>query len=562
MSSTDRPVGSPHTRRSAKPRTPAPHPPTPESTGLSVRGPRGARFEEVLTTEAQSFLAGLAERFEGRRRELLEQRGEFRRALSRGDRPGFLPETREIREGDWKVVEPRPDLTDRKVEITGPVDRKMIINALNSGARVFMADFEDSHSPTWLATVQGQVNLLDAVRRKITFDAPDGRHYQLVDRPATLMVRPRGWHLVERHVQHAGAPLSASLFDFGLFFFHNAKELVKRGTGPYFYLPKLEHHHEARLWADVFRHSEQELGLAPGTIRATVLIETLPAAFQMDEILWELREYSAGLNCGRWDYIFSFIKQFRDDPAVVFPDRAALTMATPFLSAYSRLLVRTCHRRGTHAMGGMAAQIPIRDDPNANQAALAKVVEDKEREVANGHDGTWVAHPGLVPVAQRVFDQHLRGPNQIDRREKGATIGPEDLLAVPKGPITAVGVRRNARVSVRYLAAWLRGVGCVPIDHLMEDAATVEIARSQVWQWIRRKSRIDDGRLVDAKLFRQVLEAEADALRQEQPDDATGWAVARATTLLDEVVTHTPFTEFITVRAYEELGDDEEEVGG
>ncbi|MGA7924133.1 MAG: malate synthase A [Thermoplasmata archaeon] len=516
----------------------------------------------MLTTEAQSFVAGLSEHFESRRRELLERRGEFRRALAKGIRPGFPVETRDVRERTWKVAEPRPDLTDRRVEITGPVDRKMIINALNSGARVFMADFEDSHSPTWTGTVEGQVNLMDAVRRQITFDAPDRRHYALVKNPATLMVRPRGWHLVERHVQHAGAAVSASLFDFGLFVFHNGKELVKRGTGPYFYLPKLEHYLEARLWADVFRYAEESLGLTPGTIRATVLIETLPAAFQMDEILWELREYSAGLNCGRWDYIFSFIKQFRDDPAVVFPDRSALTMATPFLTAYSRLLVRTCHRRGAHAMGGMAAQIPIRDDPEANQAALAKVVEDKEREVANGHDGTWVAHPGLVDVARRVFDQHLKGPNQIDRADSGVPIDPEDLLKVPIGPITEAGLRRDARVSVRYLSAWFRGVGCVPIDHLMEDAATVEIARSQVWQWIRRKTRLEDGRLVDAKLFRQVLETEADALRQEQPDDATGWAVARSATLLDEVVTHTPFTEFITVRAYDELGDDEEEEAG
>lgn len=559
MRSTDRPVGSPHSRRPAKPRTPTPSGTSPPSTGLSVRGPKEPRIDEVLTPEAQTFLAGLAERFEARRRELLERRGEFRRALTKGQRPGFPSETREIREREWSVVPPRPDLTDRRVEITGPVDRKMIINALNSGARVFMADFEDSHSPTWLGTIEGQANLVDAVRHRITFDSPDGRHYQLGPHPATLMVRPRGWHLTERHVQHAGAPLSASLFDFGLFFFHNAKELVKRGTGPYFYLPKIEHYLEARLWADVFLYSEETLGLAAGTIRATVLIETLPAVFQMDEILWELREYSAGLNCGRWDYIFSFIKQFREDPAVVFPDRAVLTMATPFLAAYSRLLVRTCHRRGTHAMGGMAAQIPIRDDPAANEAALAKVVEDKEREVANGHDGTWVAHPGLVAVAQGVFDKHLRGPNQIDRPERGPLVTPEDLLEVPTGPITEEGLRRDARVSVRYLAAWLRGVGCVPIDHLMEDAATVEIARSQVWQWIRRKTRFDDGRLVDAKLFRHMLDAEADALRQEQPDDVTGWAVARATTLLDEVVTHTPFTEFITVRAYEELGDDEEE---
>jgi malate synthase len=437
----------------------------------------------------------------------------------------------------------------------------MIINALNSGAKVFMADFEDSHSPTWVGTVAGQVNLWDAVRRRIEYRSPDGREYRLREPTATLMVRPRGWHLEERHVLVDGQPVSASLFDFGLFLYHNAAELRRRGTGPYFYLPKMEHYLEARLWNNVFIASEDRLGLPRGTIRATVLIETLPAAFQMDEILWELREHSVGLNCGRWDYLFSFIKQFRDDGTTLFPDRSLLTMSTPFLTAYSRLLIATCHRRGAHAMGGMAAQIPIKDDPGANAQAIERVVEDKQREVRAGHDGTWVAHPGLVSIAQEIFDREMPRPNQIDRPASGPSVRPRDLLAVPSGPITPEGVRRNTRVALRYLESWLRGIGCVPIDHLMEDAATVEIARSQLWQWVRHHAPLEGGGIVDRPLFRRFLVSETDALRSEGTDGGRRDSVEGAVALLDRVVTARSFEEFITQLAYPELADAPEGVG-
>ena len=429
----------------------------------------------------------------------------------------------------------------------------MIINGLNSGASVFMADFEDAHSPTWEGTIAGQVNLWDAVRGTIEYTAEGGRVYHLDPRRATLMVRPRGWHLEERHVEVDGQPISASLFDFGLFFFHNARELRARGTGPYFYVPKLEHYLEARLWNDVFRWSQAELGIPNGTVRATALIETLPAAFQMDEILYELREHSAGLNCGRWDYLFSFIKQYRDRADGVFPDRALLSMTTPFLTAYSHLLVETCHRRGAHAMGGMAAQIPIKSNAEANAAAMALVRADKEREVRAGHDGTWVAHPGLVPLAREVFDRGMPGPNQI-HRPRGHRVAPHDLLQLPTGPISDDGVRRNTRVALRYLAAWLRGVGCVPIDHLMEDAATVEIARSQLWQWIHHHSHLSTGAEVDSDLFRRHLAEEVRQLKSETNPSETG-SVDRAASLLDEVVTAASMAEFITVLAYPRLED-------
>ncbi len=431
----------------------------------------------------------------------------------------------------------------------------MIINALNSGAKVYMADFEDAHSPTWVGTIAGQVNLWDAVRRRIEYRSPDGRDYRLNDRTATLMVRPRGWHLLERHVRRRERPISASLFDYGLFLFHNAVELRRRGTGPYFYLPKLEHYLEARLWNDVFSFSEGRLGLPPGTIRATVLIETLPAAFQMDEILWELRDHSVGLNCGRWDYLFSFVKQFRDDGKRLFPDRALLTMSTPFLTAYSHRLIATCHRRGAHAMGGMAAQIPIREDPTANAEAIARVVADKEREVRAGHDGTWVAHPGLVPVAEKVFDLEMPRPNQIDRPVREEAVRPHELLAIPSGPITREGVRRNTRVALRYLESWLRGIGCVPIDHLMEDAATVEIARSQLWQWIHHRAPLEGGGVVDPRLFRSFLSSESEELRSEVAEVPGGGAVDRAGALLNRAVSSRSFVEFITLLAYPELAD-------
>jgi len=429
----------------------------------------------------------------------------------------------------------------------------MVINALNSGARVYMADFEDAHAPTWSGTVAGQANLFDAVRRRIEYLAPDGREYRLGESPATLMVRPRGWHLEERHVLIDGRPIAAALFDFGLYFFHNARELVARGTGPYFYVPKLEHYLEARLWSDVARTSEETLGLRPGTVRITALIETLPAAFQMDEILYELRENSAGLNCGRWDYLFSCIKQYQDEPKVVFPDRSALGMTIPFLAAYSRHLVATCHRRGAHAMGGMAAQIPIRDDPGANERALALVRLDKEREVRAGHDGTWVAHPGLVSVAREVFDAGMKGPNQVGVPRNDPPVAPGDLVQLPEGPVTEDGVRRDARVAVRYLESWLRGIGCVPIDHLMEDAATAEIARTQLWQWVHHRASIGPKAKVTATLVRRLLTEEVATLGREL--GSPGPSLDAAAKLLRESVLAPGLEEYITVVAYPLLPD-------
>lgn len=527
----------------------------PERDGARVLTLLQDRGEEILDASAIEFLMMLHRRFEARRRELLAQRGGFRQILAKGGRPGFPSETERIRKDSWSVPPPPADLVDRRVEITGPTDRKMIINALNSGARVFMTDFEDAHSPTWTSTVLGQVNVWDAVRRRIEFTSPEGKEYRLKERTATLMVRPRGWHLDERHFEVDGRPISASLFDFGLFFFHNAAELRRRGTGPYLYLPKMEHYLEARLWNDVFVTAESALSVPGGTIRATALIETLPAAFQMDEILWELRDHSVGLNCGRWDYLFSFIKQFQDVPDARFPDRARLTMDTPFLTAYSHLLIRTCHRRGAHAMGGMAAQIPIKEDPVANAKAIALVVADKEREVTAGHDGTWVAHPGLVPVALEVFDRGMPSPNQIALRRTEPRIEPRDLLAVPSGPITWDGVRRNARAALLYLEAWFRGNGCVPIDHLMEDAATAEIARTQLWQWVHHGARLDDGRPVDLSLVREAFgEQRARFLSERIGPDAVE-SLQRAAAILDEVVSSPILVGFITERAYPELGD-------
>ena len=520
-----------------------------------ILGKVPGRADGILTEKSLEFLGQLHRTFDRRRRELLGARGGLRRTLASGEIPEFPRETEGIRRGKWSVPPPPHDLVDRRVEITGPVDRKMIINALNSGARVFMADFEDAHSPTWEGTLVGQANLRDAVRRKIAYVSPEGREYRLQERTATLMVRPRGWHLVERHVELDGQPISASLFDFGLFLYHNAAELRQRGTGPYLYLPKLEHYLEARLWNDVFCFTEETLDLPPGSIRATVLIETLPAAFQMEEILWELRDHSVGLNCGRWDYLFSFMKQLQDVPNVVFPDRALLTMSTPFMTAYTHLLIQTCHRRGTHAMGGMAAQIPIREDPGANARAFALVVADKEREVRAGHDGTWVAHPGLVKVAMEVFDRGMTTANQIAAPLPPETIRPSDLLAVPTGPVTASGVERNVRVTLRYLESWLRGIGCVPIDSLMEDAATAEIARTQLWQWVHHHATRDDGRAVDIEMVRSALGAERAKLLRESGRPTTGSSLERAVEIVEEVVAAPKLIGFITERAYPELGD-------
>src|SRR5213082_1718687 len=455
---------------------------------VQLKGKVEGRAAEVLTPQALSFVARLQREFAGRRRELLRLRDERQTRLDAGEMPQFLVTTSSVRESDWKVGKAPQDLQDRRVEITGPTDRKMLINALNSGARVFMADFEDANSPTWSNLVEGQVNLIDAIERRIDFTSPEGKEYRLNDKVATLLVRPRGWHLDERHVEVDGKPMSGSLFDFGLYFFHNAERQLKKGSGPYFYLPKLESHLEARLWNDVFNLAQDELGVPRGTIRATVLIETILPAFEMDEILYELRDHSAGLNAGRWDYMFSVIKKFRDREEFVLPDRGQVTMTVPFMRAYTELLVKTCHRRGAHAIGGMAAFIPSRRDPEVNEIALARVREDKLREAGDGFDGTWVAHPDLVPVATAVFDDVLgERPNQLDRQRDDVRVEAADLLnvAATPGGVSEEGVRLNLSVGIQYIASWLNGVGAAAINNLMEDAATAEISRSQIWQWLR-----------------------------------------------------------------------------
>jgi len=519
--------------------------------GVELRGPRQPGYEAILTREALDFVATLARRFAPRRDELLARRRVRQREIDGGSTPDFLPETRAIREGHWRIAPVPADLRDRRVEITGPVDRKMIINALNSGAMVFMADFEDSNAPTWRNCVEGQINLYDAVRRTIEFEAPGGKHYWLEDDVATLMVRPRGWHLDERHLWVDGRPVPAALFDFGLFLFLNAQELVARGSGPYFYLPKLENHLEARLWNDVFLFAQREIGLLRGTIKATVLIEHILAAFEMDEILHELREHSAGLNCGRWDYIFSFIKTLRNRADCVLPDRSAVTMTTHFLRSYSLLLIETCHKRGAHAMGGMAAQIPIKNDPAANEQALRRVREDKEREVGDGHDGTWVAHPGLVPVAMEIFDRRMKRPHQLHRRRFDAGITAADLLRVPKDRITAAGLATNIAVALRYLHAWLGGNGCVPIANLMEDAATAEISRAQLWQWIRHENAVLlGGAGVTEALVRAGIDAQTEILRAELSEDDEASRLDLAASLLKDIATAGEFTEFLTLPAY------------
>ncbi len=527
--------------------------PLPEGLALSSPAPEGT--EAILSNDALEFLARLERRFRFRRAQLLARRAALKQDLDRGWKPDFLPETRAIRASEWTIAPVPAELADRRVEITGPVDRKMIINALNSGAQVFMADFEDAHSPTWENTLRGQQNLWDAVRRSIDYTDPaSGKRYRLNERTAVLFVRPRGWHLDEKHVRLDGRAVSASLFDFALFLFHNARELLARGTRPYFYLPKLESHLEARLWNEVFEEAQATLGLPPGTLKATVLIETCLAAFEMDEILWELREHSAGLNCGRWDYIFSFIKKFRAHAECVLPDRGAVGMDRPFLRAYSQLLIKTCHRRGAHAMGGMAAQVPIKDDPQANERALAKVRADKEREVADGHDGTWVAHPGLVPVARAVFDAHMVGPNQLHVKREDVQAGARELLEVPRGAITEAGLRQNLEVGLSYLEAWLRGLGCVPLHHLMEDAATAEISRAQVWQWLRHGARLEDGRTVDAELVQRTLAEELDGIRARL--GAERWAGSRfelARRIFEALITDPELGDFLTLPAYEHL---------
>ncbi len=518
---------------------------------LHITGEMRPDYGSAINPEALRFIAALHLEFDDRRRELLNARLERDQQIREGQMPGFLTGTAGIREADWTVAAIPADLQDRRVEITGPVDRKMIINALNSGANVFMADFEDANSPSWDNCVQGQLNLMDAIRRNITYSSPEGKEYRLAENVAVLFVRPRGWHLPEKHVQEGGEPISASLFDFGLYFFHNAKELLRRGTGPYFYLPKLESHLEARLWNDVFNFAQDYLGIPRGSIRATVLIETILASFEMDEILYELREHSAGLNCGRWDYIFSFIKKFRHRADFVLPNRAQVTMDRHFLSSYVDLLIQTCHRRGIHAMGGMAAQIPIKGDPDANAQALEKVRQDKLREVRAGHDGTWVAHPALVRVAKDVFDKYMRTPNQIDVKRTEVAVSAADLLTVPEGTVTESGLRVNLDVGMRYLEAWLRGSGAVPIYNLMEDAATAEISRTQVWQWVRHGARLDDGRQITAEMVRTAIAEELARVQREL--GAERFAVSRfpdAAKIFEELITGNEFRDFLTLPAY------------
>jgi malate synthase len=524
---------------------------------VELDGAIEAGFEEVLTPEALEFLAELEGEFGSRRRQLLEARLERRQRLRDGESLDFLLETREIRETEWQVAPVPLDLQQRWVEITGPTDRKMVINALNSGADGFMADFEDANSPTWHNMVSGHINLRDAIDGTITYAGSDGRHYELGDQLATLLVRPRGWHLPEEHLLIDSQPITAALFDFGLFFFHCGRRLIANGSGPYLYLPKMESHLEARLWNDIFCHVEDAAGLARGTIKATVLIETLPAAFEMNEILYELREHSAGLNAGRWDYIFSSIKCFADRPEMVLPDRSDVTMTVPFMRAYTQLLAATCHRRGAHAMGGMAALIPSRADPEANERALAGVRADKERELSQGYDGTWVAHPDLVPVAREVFERGLGGrPNQLDRRRDDVHVTAADLqdLASTPGKITEAGLRTNASVGFQYVSFWLTGRGAAAINSLMEDAATAEISRTQIWQWVRHRAKLDDGRMVTPELVRQVLDEETAKIRARVGEET--WQRGRPAEtreIFDRVALAPELVEFLTLPAYEYL---------
>lgn len=523
---------------------------------LKIVGDITPQVEQVLTPEAVEFLTQLHEKFDDRRKELLTFRAERQKRLDAGEKLDFLPETKHVREGDWTIAPLPEDLQDRRVEITGPVDRKMVINALNSGAKMFMACFEDASSPTWENMISGQVNLHDAIRRTIAYTNPaNGKEYKLNEETAVLLVRPRGLHMVEKNVTVNDEVMSGSLFDFGLYFFHNAKEAIARGTGPYFYLPKLESHLEARWWNEVFVFAQDYIGIPQGTIKATVLIETVPAAFEMDEILYELREHSKGLNCGRWDYIFSFIKRLRNQPEVVLPDRGQVTMTVPFMRAYTQLCVKTCHKRNAPAMGGMAAQIPIKGDDEANAVAFAKVAEDKRREATDGHDGTWVAHPGMVQTAMEQFDAIMKTPNQIDKKREDVSVTADDLLAIPEGTITEDGLRVNLNVGVQYIASWLRGQGAAPIHNLMEDAATAEISRTQVWQWIRHsKGILEDGRKVTIELALEVLEEELAKIKEAVGEQAyESGRYAEATELFKTLIEQDEFVEFLTLPGYTKI---------
>jgi malate synthase len=523
--------------------------------GVEVSAPIPDEFAEILTPEAVSFVAGLSREFTGRVDELLAKRAERQERINAGEMPDFLPETREIREGDWKIAPIPDDLRERRVELTGPPDRKMTINALNSGANCWMADFEDANCPTWNNMLESQLNMKEAIERTIAFDDPKtGKHYELGDEVAVILMRPRGWHLFEKHMLVDGKRVPGGIFDFGLYFFHNARRLLDNGSGPYFYLPKMESHLEARLWNDIFNRAQDELGIPRGTIKATCLIETILATFEMHEILYELREHSAGLNCGRWDYIFSYIKKLREHD-MLLPDRNSVTMTVPFMRAYSLLTIKTCHQRGAHAMGGMAAQIPRNDDPEWTAFANNKVREDKEREARDGHDGTWVAHPGMVGLAMEAFNEYMPTPNQLD---KMPDVNPSsaDLLEKPEGKITMDGFRNNISVGVQYLAAWLAGRGAVPIFNLMEDTATAEISRAQVWQWIHHpKGILDDGTEVTVDLFRQVLDEELEKIKTEivGPERWERDEFGKAAELFDKISTHDEFVEFLTLPGYEHL---------
>ena len=521
--------------------------------GVEIRATVSPEYARILTPEAVALVAKLHRAFEPRRQELLARRAARQLEFDAGRLPDFLPETAKLRESDWTIAAQPKDMLDRRVEITGPTDRKMVINALNCGASTFMADFEDANCPTWANMLEGQANLYDAVRRTIGFEQ-NGKQYRLNQKIAVLIPRPRGWHLDEKHVLVDGKPVSGGIFDFALYFFHNAKELLARGTGPYFYLPKMESHLEARLWNDIFKLAQEEVSVPQGSIKATVLIETVVAAFEMDEILWELREHSAGLNIGRWDYIFSCIKKFRTNSQFCLADRSQVTMTAPFMRAYALLLIKTCHRRGAPAMGGMAAQIPIKNDPAANEAALEKVRQDKLREVTDGCDGTWVAHPGLVPIAKEIFDRHMPQPNQYARQRADVRVSAKDLLDFrPEAPITEAGLRNNISVGIQYLGAWLAGNGCVPVFNLMEDAATAEISRSQIWQWIRSpKGVLDDGRKVTKEMLGNLLAEELPKVKTYLGDDA--WKAGQyeeGAKLFARITSEDRYVEFLTLPAYD-----------
>jgi len=525
----------------------------PTTEGISIFGPFRDGYENILTKEAQEFLKALHVQFNLQRKKLLQDRENRQALLDKGIMPDFLPETKGIREKDWQVAPLPTDLLDRRLEITGPVERKMVINALNSGAKVFMADFEDSNTPNWDNNIQGHINLRDAINGTIDFTNPkNGKYYQLNEQTATLLVRPRGWHLEEKYITCNGEKMSGSLVDFGLYFFHNAQNLINKGSGPYFYLPKIESHLEARLWNDVFVFAQEALSIPKRTIKATVLIETILASFELHEILYELRDHSAGLNCGRWDYIFSFIKKFRNIPGFIMPDRAKVGMSSHFMSAYSQLVIQTCHKRGVHAMGGMAAQIPIKNDPEANQKALDKVRKDKLTEVKNGHDGTWVAHPALVQVAMDVFNEHMPSKNQIFNKREDVQVTAEDLTQIPSGTITEEGLRKNINVGILYIESWLRGNGAAAIYNLMEDAATAEISRTQVWQWIHNGAKLEDGRLITYDLYRQLLPEELEKMKAYVGEERfENGKFSEATSLFDRLVKEEAFIEFLTLPAYE-----------